>query len=179
MTLSRARASRLLPRGIYKQIHRKKKLTRAHLHAHICSDKAEHVVYLLSLPTHKEHMQVRNAFKSTLFLKAISLIIGLLFWTLMSDSFTTSRWVTIPVCFYNRASETIEAPETIKVELRGRRSHLRHLQVQTLALHIDAQTLKPGTTTVQLTPDQLSLPATITLGEIIPHNFTIRRNVPA
>ncbi len=122
----------------------------------------------------KDHMEVRNAFKSTLFLKATSLIIGFLFWTLMSDSFTTYRWITVPVCFYNRGSEIIEAPETIKVELRGRRSHLRHLQVHTLALHIDAKTLKPGTTAIQLTPDHLSLPSSIAFGDIIPHNFSIK-----
>lgn len=119
------------------------------------------------------NIKLKHAFSSTIFLKAVSLVIGFLFWSILSQSFTTNRWVTIPVAYYNKGTEKIEAADTVKVELKGRRSHLKNIDESTLSLHIDAQNLKPGPNTIEVTPENLFLPATIGVGEIIPHNITI------
>ncbi len=119
------------------------------------------------------NVKVKHAVTSTIFLKAVSLVIGFLFWSILSESFTAYKWVTIPVAFYNKGNELIESTEKISVELRGKRSHLKNLDSSALSLHIDAQTLKPGPNTIEVTPDQLFLPATIAVGETIPHSITI------
>lgn len=110
---------------------------------------------------------------STIFLKATSLIIGFLFWSLLSDSFTASTWVTVPVCFYNATNQKIACEETIKVELKGKRAHLRNIKTEALAVHIDAQQFRAGPHSIMVTSEQLLLPPTIAVGETIPHVLMI------
>lgn len=118
--------------------------------------------------TNKNMNITQTALRSTLFLKAVALILGFLFWNVLSDSFLGSYWVTMPLAFYNRTSEKIEAPEKIRVELKGKRSHLKNLDTSSLALHIDVQTLSQGPQTLEITSDLLFLPATISVGESVP-----------
>lgn len=117
--------------------------------------------------------KIKHALTSKIFIRAVSVIIGFLFWTLLSESFTASRWVTIPIAFYNKGSERIESPEHIKVELRGRRSYLKRVDYSKLSLHIDTQTLKPGPNLIEVTADRLFLPSTISVGETIPHAIAL------
>ncbi len=117
--------------------------------------------------------KLNSAFISPLFLKAASLIIGFLFWSILSDSFISSRWVTVPIAFYNKGDEKITSPEHIQVELRGKRSFLKNLDSSVLTLHLDAQILKPGPNSIEVTPDQLFLPSTLFVGETIPHNVIV------
>ncbi len=120
-------------------------------------------------------MHLKRALTSTIFLKATSLIIGFLFWAIISDTFQTHIWVKVPLAVYNISEKKIDAPETILVELQGRRSHVRHVDTHTLAVHIDGHSLKPGPNAVDITHDLLFLPASITIGEIIPSNIVITR----
>lgn len=119
------------------------------------------------------NISTKPLFTSTIFLKAASLIIGFLFWSLLSDSFTATRWITVPVCFYNTQNQKISCDETIKVELKGKRLHLKNLNANVLALHIDAQNLQSGPQSLMVTADHLLLPHTITVGETIPHTLMI------
>lgn len=123
--------------------------------------------------------RVKDALRSTMFLKAMALIIGFLFWNIMSESFTASRWFTVPVCFYNKTDALIQAPETVMVEIHGKRSHIRALDPATIAVHIDAQTLAEGPQHLFITRDLLLLPPTIAVQETIPHTLFIQVTVPA
>ncbi len=118
-------------------------------------------------------MNLQESFKSTILLKAVALIIGFLFWSTLRDSFTATKWLQVPVCFYNRTSQQIEAPEMIWVELKGRRAHLRTLDIASLAVHIDMLTLHAGPNMIQVTADSLFLPTTIAVGDIVPHNILV------
>lgn len=119
------------------------------------------------------NIALKQAFTSTIFLKAVSLIIGFLFWLILSDSFTSYTWVTVPVAFYNTEQLEVKAPENVRVELKGRRSHLKNLDTKALAIHLNAKRLKEGPNSIEVTPDLLFLPSTIGVGEIIPHNITV------
>ncbi len=118
-------------------------------------------------------MAIKQAVTSTFFLKAISLIIGFLLWSIISDACTSHTWVTVPVCFYNKKNRLLNSPDQLLVELTAKRSFLRHLDKRALAIHIDAQTLKPGPNAVLITDDLMFLPSTITIKDIIPHNVLI------
>jgi hypothetical protein len=117
--------------------------------------------------------QLKNALTSPIFLKMMSLILGSLFWVIISDSFISSRWVTLPVCFYNSATKKITAPETIRIELKGKRTYLKQLPEKDLALHIDAQDLPTGSHKIEITKDLLLLPSSIILGESLPHSIMV------
>ncbi len=119
-------------------------------------------------------MHLHQAFTSTPFLKATAIILGFLFWTIIGDSFPSYRWVTVPVAFYNTSKSVIEAPETVKVQLKGKRSQLRALDENQLAVHINAQELNDGPHQLEVTREMLLLPATISLGDIIPLNLAIK-----
>ena len=117
---------------------------------------------------------LRHALTSSLFLKALSLILGFLFWSILSDSFTGHRWISVPIAFYNVNTEKIAcSAETIKVQLKGKRTHLKNLDTCSMALHIDAQSLKTGPQLADITADQFFLPATISIGETMPHAITV------
>lgn len=118
-------------------------------------------------------MILKQAITSTFFLKATSLIIGFLLWSIISNSCTTHTWITVPVCFYNKTNELFSAPATVLVELKAKRSFLRQLDRKNLAVHINAHTLQKGPNTIQLSSDLLFLPPSISIGEIIPHNILI------
>ncbi|MBA3752196.1 hypothetical protein H0X06_05410 [Candidatus Dependentiae bacterium] len=118
-------------------------------------------------------MPFKQAVTSTFFLKATSLIIGFLLWSVISDSFTATMWVKAPLCFYNKIDQKITSSESLLVELKAKRSYLRNLDKQSLAIHVDSQKLQPGPNTLQITSDLLFLPPTIKVGEIVPHNILI------
>jgi hypothetical protein len=111
---------------------------------------------------------IKNALTSSVFLKTTSLILGFLFWTILSDSFTQSIWLTVPLCFYNCSTLKIQAPETIRIELKGKRAFLKQLPTQELAVHIDGKDFKPGTTKIEITPEMLLLPHSVIVGEVVP-----------
>lgn len=122
--------------------------------------------------------RIKEALQSTLFLKAMAVIIGFMFWNVISESFTASRWLTVPVCFYNKSNQKIEAPETVMIELHAKRTHLRALDPSTIAAHIDVSTLIPGPQRLAISRDILLLPSTIAVHETIPHTLFITITVP-
>lgn len=72
--------------------------------------------------------------------------------------------MSVPVCFYNMPENcSVKAPDAINVTLTGKRAYLRSLDTQTLAIHIDAQTLTKGMNAIDLTCQHLLLPPEINL----------------
>lgn len=121
------------------------------------------------------YINIKNALLSNIFLKSSSIIIGYLFWLLISDAYITNIWVEVPLCFYNNDQNiAIEAPEKIYVQLKGKRSRLYNLDKKSLAIHINAQDLKPALNSCKLTADHLFLPSGIILSDYCPGNLIIK-----
>ena len=116
---------------------------------------------------------LRTSLTSPLFLKVTSLIIGFLLWSTVNHLFTYSTWVTVPICFYNVDAKQIDAPESMNIELTGKRAHIRHINHDALAVHIDASQLTYGTHQLTVTSNQLLLPPSITATTVIPHTILI------
>ena len=116
---------------------------------------------------------LQTTLRSRIFLKATSLVLGFFLWTIIGDLFIHRKWLTVPVCFYNTSSKNIKAPESVMVELEGKRSHLKHIQDDTLALHIDAERLFDGSHHISITQEQLLLPSTVTVTTVIPQSIIV------
>ena len=116
---------------------------------------------------------LRTSLTSPIFLKATSLIIGFLLWNTINHLFTYSTWVTVPVCFYNAEAKQIDAPESLTIELTGKRAQIRHIDQETLAAHIDAANLSLGTHKLNVTSEHLLLPPSISVTTVIPHTIIV------
>jgi hypothetical protein len=114
---------------------------------------------------------------SNIILKAQSLIIGYTLWSILSASVPTTIWTEVPLSFYNESDQqTINAPETVKVNLRGNRSDLQTIDSKTLALHINAQALSIGPNSITISSRSLFLPETINVINYIPSNLVVTIN---
>jgi len=87
--------------------------------------------------------------------------------------------LSVPLCFYNLpADSSIEAPESISLTIAGKRSEIRALEQEHLAVHIDASELQPGKQLVAITDKKLLLPSSIKLVQHTPSNLTVKLSVP-
>jgi hypothetical protein len=116
---------------------------------------------------------LQTTLRSSLFCKASSLILGFLLWNTMSDLFTQRTWVTVPICFYAATEKIISSPMTISLELEGKPSHLKKIDKNNLAIHINAQSLQPGANQIPITQDLLHMPSSIQLLTAIPQKIVV------
>jgi len=90
-------------------------------------------------------LSAKKIILSNLTLKIVSLIIGYGFWFTFSQSHTIAINVDVPLCFHSTSKQyTVSAPEYITVNLAGRRSDLLNIDLENLALHVDAAELMVG-----------------------------------
>ncbi len=107
-------------------------------------------------------------------LKAISLIFGYSFWYILGSGHDTSIWLDIPLSFYGTPSYlTLHAPDTIAVNLVGKKTDLYNLDTDNLAAHINATEFVPGHQQISLTTKTLLLPETIKLVHYKPANLVV------
>jgi YbbR domain-containing protein len=119
-------------------------------------------------------VNIGKAFLSERFLKIASLLIGYLLWVALSDSHVSARWIEVPISFYDKPSHMlIEAPETVHVELKGRRSALYNLEKSQLAIHINAQELAEGPQSCIINQQTMLLPSFITVNNYKPGNIIL------
>jgi hypothetical protein len=100
--------------------------------------------------------------------------LGYTFWYIFSHSHTTTAWITIPLCFYNVPTQNcIRAPESVSVKIAGKRVDLRSLDINELAIHVNADQLHEGKNVLTLTPETIFLPESIKLVHYSPSNPTV------
>jgi len=115
------------------------------------------------------HIRQQNILLNNLVLKLISLILGYIIWSIVSQTHTTTSHLTIPLFFYNIQQHTnIAAPEIVTIQLQGSKKVLHALSNKQLAAHIDAQTLKAGKNLVHLSKSMLFLPGKVELLDTTP-----------
>lgn len=108
-------------------------------------------------------------------LKIVSLMLGYGFWHLFGSTHLITSWHTIPLTFYNTTNSfSIDAPETVYVQLKGTRTHISYLDEKNLAIHIDGNTLNIGNNCLDITNHDLLLPASIKMIDYRPTNIIVR-----
>lgn len=119
-------------------------------------------------------LQLKQILTSKAPIKVVSLILGYSLWTILSQSQHTTMWTEVPVCFYQKTDgHCVTAPESIKVALRAKKSHLQTIDFNTLAVHVNASKLKEGDNQLLLNGSHLLLPDAIKLVHYNPANFLI------
>ncbi len=107
-------------------------------------------------------------------LKGIALLIGYTFWYIFGGSHVAVVELSVPLCFYHVPTDThINAPESISVKLAGKRSDIRAVEREHLAVHIDANKLQKGKNLIAVTRQELLLPNSIKLVQYAPSNPTV------
>ena len=108
-------------------------------------------------------------------LKIISLILGFTLWYIFSQGQTISVWLDVPISFYDIPEHMIiHCPETIAINITGKRVDLLHLSRQHMATHINAQNLPQGISNITITPNLLFLPNSVKLLHYNPSNITVK-----
>lgn len=117
---------------------------------------------------------INELLTKNIILKCTSLILGILLWCYISALFKTTLWVEVPISFYNQPEEsTIQAPETVFLQLSGYRNNLRHINSHDLAIHIDATHLHEGKNPLIIHTHNLFLPDSISVVNYSPLNNCI------
>jgi hypothetical protein len=112
--------------------------------------------------------------KKDLPLKAISLILGYVCWSIISYHHSINLKTTVPLSFYNIPDHlAIKSSDTITITLTGPRSQLQAIDLTHLAVHINAEYIRPGSLPISITTDTLFLPKNIKLVDYKPAPLTI------
>lgn len=117
---------------------------------------------------------LKQSLNSNMFVKIVSLILGYYFWSISGTFFLATRSYNVPLCFYNVQDKKIEAPETVKVYLKGTRNALSCMNPDTLGVHINAQNLKEGINICQIDNKNLMLAKSIAVVGYQPANLMIK-----
>lgn len=102
------------------------------------------------------------------FTKIASLIIGYSIWALSAHYQWVCIQYSVPICFYQTDTRTIQAPESVIVKISGARSEMFHLTSNNLAIHLNVQEYQDGDHEILLDSSNLFLPETLKLVELIP-----------
>lgn len=110
----------------------------------------------------KSNTLIHYAISNSLFVKISALCMGYSLWFYAGQVYPSSQWVEVPLCFYNvPARMRIQAPETVSIELTGKRMHLRTLDLNSLAIHVNTQEYTLGKQAYSVTPRDVFLPTSI------------------
>ncbi len=115
---------------------------------------------------------IKNNLTNNAVIKLLSLIIGYGIWSCLAQHQTVDLWLTVPLCFYGTEKQ-IKAPDAIAVQIAGRRNHLALIDLESLAAHINADSLHAGPNAIILKNSHLFLPPTINVLNWCPSNVTI------
>jgi len=121
---------------------------------------------------------IKNLLLTNAPLAMISLFLGYSFWYIASYDQTVTLHINVPLCFSVRPDNTINAPETIDITIKGKRADMYALDQEALAAHINTEKLLPGKHGILLTEQHCFLPKNIALVHYKPANltFTISAN---
>lgn len=107
-------------------------------------------------------------------LKVISVILGYAFWYAISAQHTGTMHVTIPLSFYNVEEKMhIDAPESLTVQLSGKKCALRNLDITQLAIHVNAESFTSGHNALIVSHENLLLPESIAMVNYWPADTSI------
>jgi hypothetical protein len=94
---------------------------------------------------------LKNSLTTKLTLKTAAFILGFSFWYILSQFRAIELSYTVPLIFYDNKTHVLEAPETVTVCLKGYKSDFYNLDLNELAVHLNAKLLHEGKNFVQIT----------------------------
>lgn len=107
-------------------------------------------------------------------LKVLSFFIGYTLWYVFGHAQIINTKLNVPLCFYGaEKSMNIQAPEMVHIELSGKRAILNTIDLDNLAIHVDARELVQGPQPIQITQERLFLPESIKLIHYTPAQIVV------
>lgn len=116
-----------------------------------------------------------QALHNNLSLKITAFIIGYSMWAALSNIHATRITYHVPVTFYNVPENCqLTGPEACEITLSGKRAQLRTLAQESLALHVDGNTLVQGDNYIVPSSTSLFLPEDIEVVHYQPTHLIVR-----
>ena len=119
-------------------------------------------------------LKIKQLILSNAPLKVVSLFMGYTFWYIFGHAQTITTELTVPLCFYGATDKmTISAPDTVHIALNGKRAIMHTLDLNNLAIHVDARALVNGTQPIEISQQSLFLPESIKLVHYTPAQICV------
>ena len=112
--------------------------------------------------------------ESKAFFALFSFLLSFTIWSNVIHWIPSNIWLNTPICFYNHATDQIiEAPEEIKICLRGPQYIIKNLKKNEIAAHINLKNLNNGENKVILNESHFFLPTSVKIRDINPLIITL------
>ena len=105
--------------------------------------------------------------------KIYSIILGYSIWFCIAQHQVISQTYQAPIYFYDIKTEFITAPVSIKITIQGNRKELYKFKQEHAAIHLDGSHLKEGNQEIILGRENLFLPDTLKLIDLVPAHISI------
>jgi len=116
-----------------------------------------------------------NLLLSRHFIKINALLIGYGLWILLSQYQIITRKIQVPLCFYKTEENSrIIAPDTIDILVSAPRKSFLNFDTYNSAIHIDGSRFVLGNNYIFFEKENLFLPDTINLLNLIPSHIQIQ-----
>jgi hypothetical protein len=105
--------------------------------------------------------------------KLCSIILGYSIWFCIAQHQTMSQSYEALICFYDTKTEHITAPSSVEITVQGNRKELYKFKKEHATIHLDGSTLKEGEQEILLSRENLFLPDTLKLVDLVPTHISI------
>ena len=110
-----------------------------------------------------KHLSVKNLLWTNLTIKLFSLLFGLGLWSLLSQTQIYDISYNVPICCFGNSKKSIITPDMVHITLRGPRNAFSKLNNETLAIHINTDSLNEGKNSTTISQKDLFLPSDINM----------------
>ena len=120
--------------------------------------------------------KIKRAFTENLPLKALSLLIAIILWAVVSGERNEEWSYPVPLDIINQPEDLIitnNVPGTLDLRLQGSHSFIKGLNPKDLAVQIDTSMATRGSNIYYITPDLISTPRGATVTRINPSYITL------
>lgn len=108
--------------------------------------------------------------------KIFSLVLAYSIWFCVAQHQVISQTYQAPVYFYDTEHKNIQAPESIQITLQGPRKELYNFKTHHASFHLDGAKLNQGQQEIILSRENLFLPDSLKLVDLVPSHISIHVN---
>lgn len=106
--------------------------------------------------------------------KFYSIILGYCIWFCIAQHQTSTQTYQAPIYFYDTPTELIIAPSAIEITVQGHRKDLYKFKKEQAEIHLDGSKFKEGKQEIVLGRENLFLPETLKLIDLVPTHISIQ-----
>jgi hypothetical protein len=108
--------------------------------------------------------------------KICSIILAYSIWFCVAQHQLISQTYQAPIYFYDATTKKIHAPDFVQITLQGSRKELYSFKAHHASIHLDGSKLIDGNQEIILTRENLFLPDTLKLVDLLPSHISIQVN---